>query len=300
MARGLRYADAVKLLGGQTPEIKALDNLLGGALAVATGGGSDLALGLFDAKAEVIRLGHVLTDRLHERLRGLGRFDRTMRLEAAHGVLVVTAFFEAVDDITLAAGLRDTELTREEQITLAAGGSTAGDWLHRMLNLPLPVPSADRTRAELRTLISDWYLGTAHNFRRFLEGLSLWEDASADVRRQVSHSFDDRVAAIGTRRFEEAHLRLAVEIPEFALWTERLDTTARHRELRHSLGELGAFLRRTSQGSDPERHRAELALAYQADLHEPVAGDAGDRTLPAPAQGDMDPPERGTPAAPAE
>jgi hypothetical protein len=61
MPNRLSYADAAKILGGSRPLAKAVDNLLGGALSVATAGGSDLAIGLFDAKTEVVRLGCLVT-----------------------------------------------------------------------------------------------------------------------------------------------------------------------------------------------------------------------------------------------
>ncbi|UQT54549.1 hypothetical protein M4V62_05240 [Streptomyces durmitorensis] len=49
--QGMSYADAVRLLGGaQSPALAALDRLTGGALLMATGGGSALALSLFDAR----------------------------------------------------------------------------------------------------------------------------------------------------------------------------------------------------------------------------------------------------------
>src|SRR3712207_3744562 len=99
MPKPPRYADAVSVLGGSGPALQRLDNLAGTALSIATVGGSEAALSLFDAKTEVARLGHVLTDKLHDRVRGLARHDRSSRLRAAHAILVVTAFFEAVDDL---------------------------------------------------------------------------------------------------------------------------------------------------------------------------------------------------------
>ncbi len=70
MAKRLTYSDAVKLLGGSDP---AVDNLLGGMLSIATAGGSEAALGWFDAKTEMVRLGHIVTDKLRDALHGYGR-----------------------------------------------------------------------------------------------------------------------------------------------------------------------------------------------------------------------------------
>jgi hypothetical protein len=73
----LTYADAVKVLGGSGPLVGIADNVLGGLLSVATAGGSEVALSLFDAKAEVIRLGHVVTGWIRESVSGLGRHQRS-------------------------------------------------------------------------------------------------------------------------------------------------------------------------------------------------------------------------------
>ena len=96
MARTLAYRDAVRLLGGDPPALVALDRALGGALALATGGVSDSVLSVVDAQGRVIRLGRDLVRGLRDQVRGARRVDRTQRLEAAHVVLAVTAYFEAL------------------------------------------------------------------------------------------------------------------------------------------------------------------------------------------------------------
>ena len=120
MARALGYRDAVKLLGGDPPVLVALDRALGGALALATGGVSDMALGIVDAQGRVIRLGRDLVFGLHDQLRGVRRVDRTRRLEAAHVVLTVTAYFEALASAPLPFDVRELKLTRQEQLRIAA------------------------------------------------------------------------------------------------------------------------------------------------------------------------------------
>ena len=95
--RGLSYKDAANILGKENSEVfTLLDNLLGGMLLVTATGGMPLALGLFEAKDEFIRLSKALWSRLAEKTRGLGRFDRTERIAAAHAVIVVSSYFEAV------------------------------------------------------------------------------------------------------------------------------------------------------------------------------------------------------------
>src|SRR5262249_47024931 len=118
VGRALGYRDAVKLLGGDPPVVTALDRALGGALSVATGGLSDAVLNVFDAQSRIIRLGRELAAGLRDRVRGAGRVDRTRRLEGAHTVIVVTAYFEALDKVTLPFPVRELRLTRADQLRL--------------------------------------------------------------------------------------------------------------------------------------------------------------------------------------
>jgi hypothetical protein len=286
MAQGLRYADAVKLLGGASPAVKAVDNLLGGALAVATGGGSEVALSLFDAKAEVIRLGHVVADKLQDRVRGLGRYDRSSRLQAAHGILVVSSFFEAFDEIVAATELQSPELTRDDQVMLAAGTQVTGDWLLALINAPLPVPAPDRSYTDLLDELGAWYLRAAAHLREYLEGLAVWENASDGVRRAADTLITTGLPASALRRYEEAHRRLAVDIPEFDVWVRRAEARAVGRSLRG----LQEVLQRASSGLSPGRRRVALAAAYRADLDRPVAGgDTGELVIPTLGEAYLDP-----------
>jgi hypothetical protein len=295
MPQRLRYADAVKLLGGSGPVVQAVDNVLGTALTVASGGGSDVALGLFDAKTEVIRLGHVVAGRIHETVRGLGRYDRTSRLHAAHGILVVTAFFEAFDTVVRPAGLTAPELSRDDEVRLAAGTRVEGDWLHRLLNAPLPVPSPERPYARLRRDLSDWYADAAARFSGYLHGLAVWDDADDRTRARVLHLLTERLPGLALRRYDEAHRRLATDVPEFAVWVQRAEAQA----VTRGLEELEATLLRVTSGRDPDRQRAALAAAYRADLDRPVFGsDTGDLAVPRLGEAYVDPLFRAQEAGP--
>jgi len=121
----LGYDDAIKLLGGQCKVVTALGNLAGATLAVLSVSGVPAALGLFPLKDEIVRLSQDAVKVLQRRLTGLGRFKRSELLEAAHTVLVVSAFFNALDslDAELGTALNSAslELTKNEQTALATG-----------------------------------------------------------------------------------------------------------------------------------------------------------------------------------
>jgi len=289
MPPGLRYADAVKLLGGSTPAAKAIDNLLGGALSVATAGGSEAALSFFDAKAEMVRLGHVITDKINERVRGLGRFDRSQRLQAAHSILVVTAYFEAFDALVQGTDLGSPELTRDDQIGLAAGSFARRGWLEQLARADIPAPSPEQAHSALRVRLLDWYVTLTVRIPPYLSGLAVWAQLTDRTRGELVRLIASRLPHAALDRYEEAVRRLAVDVPEFELWIRRTETEAMGR----SLQAVESTLLRVTSGRDPQRHRAALATAYRAELSRPTLSGAG-REVAMPTLGEayVDPPFR--------
>jgi hypothetical protein len=277
MPQGLSYTDAVRLLGGSGPLGKAVDNLLGGALSLATAGGSDLALSLFDAKAEMVRLGEQVTVKINDVVRGLGRHDRSTRLQAAHAVLVVTAFFEALDECLEAAAVDEPGFTRDEQLLLLTGAPAGGSLVSRLVTSPIPAAAADRPYAQMLADLERWYATASPALAGHLTGLAVWDRADERARRQLTELLTGWLPQRAVEHYEEVHRRLAEEIPEFAIWAWKLEARA----TAHGLDRLESALLRATSGRDPDRHRAQLARIYRADLLRPVlGGDAGDVVLP--------------------
>ncbi|WP_213452167.1 NACHT domain-containing protein [Rhizomonospora bruguierae] len=285
MPHGLSYADAVRILGGSGPLAKAAENLLGGALTVATAGGSELAISLFDAKAEVVRLGGLVTARIGDSVRGLGRHDRSERLQAAHVVLVVTAFFTELDDCLTAAGIGKPGFTRDDQLRFAAGGD-GGTLVDRLLPAPVPLPAPDLPYASLLADMKNWFAEEAARMGRHLAGLAVWDRAGERARGTLTDLLDQRLPGAAVARYDEIHRRLCAQIPEFALWADRLEARATARGLER----LEELLLQAASDGDPSRHRAALARACRAELDRPVlSGDAGELRLPTLGAGYIDP-----------
>jgi NACHT N-terminal Helical domain 7 len=101
VTRGVSYRDVVVMLGGDSPMLGALDRALCGALSLTIGGLSDAVLSVFDAQGRILRLGRDLLGGMRGRLRYGGRPDRARHVQAAHAVLVVTAYFEALATVSL-------------------------------------------------------------------------------------------------------------------------------------------------------------------------------------------------------
>ena len=131
MSTALSYADAVKVLGGGKPNkvVEALDRLTGGALLVLSVTGSALALSLFDAKSEFFRLTNQLVSGLSARVRATGPAERGEQLAAAHSVIVVAAFFDAMATVRLPFDVEELAFSRSDHLTSA------------LLRTPAPVPA---------------------------------------------------------------------------------------------------------------------------------------------------------------
>ena len=123
MTRTLSYADAVRLLGGDSEFLDRL-KLIGGGVILGAAATFPQFLALLGAEEEIIRIGHGLGRRLRERREGLSRVDRTRRIAAAHTVLVVTAYFEAMAAADLPIRYPDLELTATNRWPSPAGRSS--------------------------------------------------------------------------------------------------------------------------------------------------------------------------------
>jgi len=82
------------------------------------------AIDFFALRDELVSWGRSLVGGLGERLAGLGRFDRTQRLVAAHSVVVVTAFYEALGGVLAEDGGQDD--AGRGQAGGRGGGSAGG------------------------------------------------------------------------------------------------------------------------------------------------------------------------------
>ncbi|MDH2428021.1 ATP-binding protein [Sphaerisporangium sp. TRM90804] len=283
MRAKLSYADAARLLGGGGPVLEALDRVTGGLLLAATGGGSELALSLFDAKGELARLSHQLVSGLGERMRGLSRFDRTDRLAAAHRVLVLTAFFDAVHEVPLPFDASRLRLTKAEQVGLGAGEAAPSSRLRALAgillgsDIPLHSPRDNPTTAgdELRL----FYRSLAGDLLGFVKGLAVWDTLPPADRERFAEALAETVPGVALRRYEELFTRLAVEFPEVAFWTGRQDHEATRREVRRlstGMEGLGRVLDDIATGRRPDDRRRALSRAYRAQLERPIVttGDA--------------------------
>ncbi|HUC26634.1 MAG TPA: ATP-binding protein [Streptosporangiaceae bacterium] len=281
MARELCFADAVRLLGGQDEKVTVLlDGLAGGLVRAASVTGAGFVLGLFDAKSQLVRLSSDVIRDLSDRASGLSRVARSERLEAAHAVVALVAYFEAVRAASLPFSPRDLEITRAEQVSLA-GGEPPADKVRNLtlalLRADVPVPAPQWPYEITLQALAGFYDHLSREVLRFIEGLSIWDQL--DDRRQQAcvQAFRSEVPGRAIDRYEELFRDLATAFPEVRFWANAIDHQATRQQVRSletSLAGLKAILETLPAGQMPDSWRESLATAYHAALDRPVLSSA--------------------------
>ncbi|MFI2713065.1 NACHT domain-containing protein [Micromonospora sp. NPDC018662] len=268
----LSYADAVQLLGGEKSKVVDwFDRLTGGVLLAASVPVPAL-LGIFDAKAEFVRLGHELVRGVSEKRSGLSRYGRTQRLEAAHAVIAVTAFFEALDGLKLPFDLTELAIDRSDQLRLAGARHVADDLTAALFGTTAPVPGPHLPQPVLRSALAHWYGQQTRALLAFLNGLAVGDALSGAGWRDTEEALAG-LPGVAVERYGALLNRLAVDFPEVSFWIDLHEHEATRVEVRRlsvGLADLHRALAELSTGSAPDGRRAGLAAAYAAELDRPI------------------------------
>ncbi|MFB4294109.1 NACHT domain-containing NTPase [Nonomuraea sp. ATR24] len=212
----LSYADALKILGcDQSRLVKLVDlastvSLTGWALA----GGARLPMGLLDLRADVVRY----TEDVVRRMTGRGghRFERTRRLAAAHAVIVVSAYFEALGEARLPVGLESLDHTAHPGTGPAERFAAL---VESLLLTPLPMPEPHRPYEETRQAVQRVHQRMSEAVTAYARGLPLWEKLRAGDRTRLPILLADGTAAQALRVYDEDYRLLSRDNPEFGMWS---------------------------------------------------------------------------------
>ncbi|MEV4755821.1 hypothetical protein AB0J86_12015 [Micromonospora sp. NPDC049559] len=285
----LSYADAVKLLGAGESRTMALFDRVSGLAAAGVTVASAGTVDFFALRDELSRWGNQTLRGIGERLTGISRFDRTQRLLAAHSVLVVTAFFDAFDEVLREDGRLDpaaAEITAAEQVTLATG-NWPGDRYEALITTllhespPLPSPSQPYEHTLIR--LDSYFAALTFRVRDFLHGLASFEPSQLDASA-LDDEATNQVVEHAIERYVVNYRQLAAEVPEFAVWVGLIDAQAtrsavdrvgvtlqeRIAELHTGLAGIEELLTRVVVDATPDARRADLAKRYRARLHQPI------------------------------
>lgn len=291
--RLLEYRDAVALLGCDDPAgLAALDEALGGVLSLATGGASETVLNLVQAQGRILRMGRALLGRLPQLLSSEDRVGRTRQLEAAHAVLVVSAYFEQLHEISLPFDWSQARFTRREQLALA--GSSQGDaqdLARAIASTGVPVPAAHRPYEEVVREIGAWYSSLERRLLVFLRGLAFW-DRLSDSQRAMTARQISTVPAGAVVRYQELYTQLSVDVPEFSMWSSRIEHQATRTVVREALTGVESLLNGLAHVLAPVNVAGALSAAYRAALDRPILAEGNvpaDVRLPTVADSYLDP-----------
>ncbi|MFD7234920.1 NACHT domain-containing protein [Streptomyces syringium] len=273
--RLLSFSDALTLLGSDPPAVAALDRALGGVLNIATGGVGDGLVRIADARGSVLTIGRGAVRGIGRRLgRADGRAERTELLHAAHTVIVVLAWFQALEERHLPVRLDDLELTRREQLALAGApqvGERGAAFARSLAAADAPSPAPHRPFESVTDHLQRWYEGLSARFLDFAEGLRVWSTQTESARGEARRVIRTELPREAVRQYESLYAQLAQEAPEFGFWATQIEHRATRTEVRRSLGgvtELLAGLARTAR--PPMDVAAALARSSEAVLTRPV------------------------------
>ncbi|MEU8779843.1 hypothetical protein [Streptomyces sp. NPDC048606] len=271
----MSFSDALTLLGTDPPAVAALDRALGGALNLATGGAGEGILRMADARGSVLSLGRGAVHGIGRSLgRAQGRAERTELLHAAHTVIVVLAWFQALEERRLPVALDDLQLTRAEQLALAGASPATGRgaaFARSLAAVDAPVPAPHQPYEAVTDRLGHWYEALSERFLDFAEGLRVWSARTDAERAEARRALRTDLPREAVREYETLYARLAQEAPEFGFWTTQVEHRATRAEVRRSLAGITELLAGLPGTARPATDVAlALARAAEAVLARPV------------------------------
>ncbi|MET8138304.1 hypothetical protein ABZV24_41585 [Streptomyces sp. NPDC005251] len=245
---------------------------MGSALTTAVGPAPEFVLSLFGADAQLAEFSRSLVSGTAERIQGLGRFERTERLAAAHAVVVVAAYSDAMAQARLPFDVRALATSRTDSVRLATGDAPESRRLaavvDHLLRSHLPLPSPHEPYESTLTALRDFYDSMAGHMETYVCGLAVWDRLTPSVRQEVRAILRDRVPEAALTFYEEMFRQLAVDFPDVGIWADRVD----HRATRTAIRRLEETVTRLGHGDLPPGRLNYLRRAGAMPLDAPVLG----------------------------
>ncbi|MFE2140770.1 hypothetical protein ACFXA3_03280 [Streptomyces sp. NPDC059456] len=268
----LCYTDAVRLLGRNGPVADALDRTVSSLLAAAVGPAPELVLSLLGGDARLAGISHSLVSNLSERIQGLSRFERSERLAAAHAVIVVAAYGDAMKRAPLPFEVDELEATRADSVRLATGDAPESGRLgavaDHLLRSRLPLPSPHAPYEATLTALHGFYAAMSGYMEAYVRGLALWDRLTPAAREETRAALNAHVPDAALASYEEMFHQLAVDFPEVGVWADRID----HRATRVAVRRLEETVTRLADGDLPRGRLSALRRAASLLLEAPVLG----------------------------
>ncbi|MEU8236479.1 NACHT domain-containing protein [Actinoplanes sp. NPDC048967] len=282
-SRSLSYADAARLLGASEHPLIRIFGAASGAVTAAATMGTLADVDFFALRGELIRWGNTVVTGLQERMTGVGRLDRTQRLEAAHAIVVVTSFYEALEAALAGrpgVDLAAARMTAGEQVAVVTSTAVTaryGELVQVLIDTPPPMPAPHRPFEKTLWDLAEYFGSASTAVQNFLAGLVAFEDG----RDEIVAAVEGQVRRMAVRRYTEAYRALSVQAPEFGVWAGMVEAQATRTVLHDALIDLSARLDelRSLSGAGAvdavlaglgKRYRAGLDSAILASAHAPA------------------------------
>ncbi|WP_026424482.1 NACHT domain-containing protein [Actinokineospora inagensis] len=245
----ITFRGALKILGHHDrPWLDRLNTLLGGAILAAGPVGLDAVWQMVDQKSEAVALLSGALDSFSDRLAGTHGLHRQDLAVAAHSTIVLAAYFEAAEHHL------GTEFSHADRIAIADVRRPEDDSLvHALYQVEIPTPSI-HTSFEMN---QDHLVAWADRLLPKVLGLLKFAGDRDAIRVGIRQDF--------IRRYLSSFIDLAATIPEFGVWSDRVDRA----HTQHALAHLTALLAE-GQAVDLRDHRALVDQANQSELGKPV------------------------------
>ncbi|WP_086662407.1 NACHT domain-containing protein [Lentzea kentuckyensis] len=257
------YREAAELFGSDCGLSALIDRVSASGVPVLCG------LELLAAHTEISVAGERLILDLPRRLAGLRRIDRTRLLVAAHSVIVTTAFFQALGEMSLPVNVDKLRLTKSDQALILLAermGPTANQNLLDILSSRPVTPRADMRADALFGYWESQYSVYEVCLRQFLRSLAAWERLSELRKAKFTEEASEKLPRRARARYQRLYKDLARGCPEFSVWSTADESPV----VRSSLGGLRATLTTMTSGESPDSRREGLARTYDAALDRPL------------------------------
>lgn len=265
--------------GREDPKlIEAVDKLLGLAMICSPlilGPAAAALLPTLAVKNELVKIGKGVFDKLTKK-KDDDYVARQERMQMAYGLLVFTAFFDALDG-KIPKNLRERfKLFDGEKVFLAkdAAGRTAGhpkeptDACERadapLAAMALPFPHPTESLDQQVERHANLWKQMAQGFHEFIQKLAFWKETDEKEQAQTLAAIQ-KVPEEAAKRFEAQYFQLARKYGDFAVWANLQE----HKKTKELIGKLSEYVKQHAKLSKGGQTSIDIGFAR---LHVTVLG----------------------------
>jgi len=276
---------------GDSKLIEAVDTLLGLTIAcapVALGPAGVGLLPLLRVKNKLTKIGQRVFRAATKRSAD-DYLARLERMRTAHGLLVYTAFFEALDKALPEDVRKRVDLQAEERRVLAEregepnachpkskSSAPAIAQPNPLAEVAICFPHPTQSLQQQVESHEELWKQLSDGFGRFIQMLAVWDDMEEKQKIEL-HKTIEGIPDAAARVFVAQYLELARSFPDFAIWAN----LHQHEATSAELSTLASSVREYAALSEHSREAVDLGLAK---LHDAIS-DLPDQASKADATG---------------